>query len=274
MRWALQLASGLLVFFTAMGAFHLAEAQQAIINLPSADVTPKGQYFVMNESFVRPWDPGTNWKTTNFFTYGLTDKVELAITMFGAGLPKTDNLTLAIGGKAVIPFAQKALPNSELKLTLGYMVPVSLQGRGVGSYGYSHLSGRLPKFKTRLSAGVNAGTDQVFGRDVVCFIGGIEHPLTQELSAIAEYYSGTHDFAGGVLGLVYHNHRWDTVLVGGFRIPNNAASGQSGLVFEVGKFIGPKPHRPHAAHKPTPPFPYHRQVNGLTLLPDGLPSID
>ena len=262
--------SELILILAGLLSTPMAQAQQAIINLPSADVTPKGQVFFMNESFVRPWRPGTSWKTTNFFTYGLSDRTEFAITTFGAGLPKTDNFTLAIGGKTVQPLWAKRLPGKDLKLTLGYMLPISLQGRGVGSYGYTHLSGRVPKIKTRLTAGINAGTHQVFGRDVVCFIGGVEHPITPELNAIAEYYSGTHDFAGLVFGLVYHNHKWDAVLVGGYRIPNNPASGKAGLVFEVGKFLGPKPAVRHTKL----PFPYHRQVSGLTLLPEGLQAID
>jgi hypothetical protein len=124
------------------------------------------------------------------------------------------------------------------------MLPVSKQGRGVGYYGYTHLSGRLPKVNTRLTAGVTVGSDQIFERDIVAFSGGIEHPLTPELNAVLEYYSGTHAFAGGVLGLVYHNHRNDWVIVVGYRVPNNEASGNHGVIVELGKFIGPKPPRP------------------------------
>lgn len=237
---------GLPVLGAAILTFSLqAHAQQAIINLPSADLTPKGQYFVMNESFLRPWQPDASWKTTNFFTYGLSEKTELAVTTFNAGLPKTDSLTVAFGFKSVLPLLKERFPHREIKLTGGYMLPVSLQGRGVGSYGYSHLSGRLPKLKTRLTAGINAGTSQIFDRDVVCFMGGIEQPITKELQAIVEYYSGTHAFGGTVAGLVYHNHKYDVVVVSGWRIPNDERSGRPGLVFEIGKFIGKRAARVH-----------------------------
>ncbi|NCX94641.1 MAG: hypothetical protein EBX40_08195, partial [Gammaproteobacteria bacterium] len=102
-----------------------------------------------------------------------------------------------------------------------------------------------PKLKTRLTAGVNAGTQQIFDRDVVCFIGGIEQPITKELQAIVEYYSGTHAFAGTVVGLVYHNHKYDVVMVSGWRIPNNERTGRPGLVFEIGKFIGKRRAKDH-----------------------------
>jgi len=229
-----------------------AHAQQAIINLPSADLTPKGKLFFMNESFVRPYNSSrkpSEWKTTNFATYGLTDTTELAVTTFGAGLPKTDNFTVAVGAKSVIPLLQKRLKERELKFTVGYMLPISFQGRGVGSYGYSHISGRLPKLNTRLTAGVNAGTHQIFGRDTVNFIAGIEHPITPQLNVIAEYYSGTHDFAGLITGVIFHHHKSDVVAVAGFRFPANEQSGSSGFVFELGKFISLTPqakqHQPH-----------------------------
>ncbi|MBY0403591.1 MAG: hypothetical protein K2X66_06800, partial [Cyanobacteria bacterium] len=78
-------------------------------------------------------------------------------------------------------------------------------------------------------------------------IGGVEHPITPELTIIVEYYSGTHDFGGVIPGVVYHNHKLDAVFVAGFRIPNAKASGRPGFVFEMGKFIGPSPH--HATEK-------------------------
>jgi hypothetical protein len=211
----------------------------------------------MNESFVRPWAPKRSWKTTNFFTLGLSKQTELAITTFGAGLPKTDNFTVAFGFKSVFPLLKNRFPQQEFKLTGGYMVPVSMQGRGVGSYGYTHLSGRLPRLKTRLTAGVNAGTHQVFDRDVVTFVGGIEHPITSELQAVVEYYSGTHAFGGMVAGFVYHNHKYDVVLVGGWRVPNNLRSGQPGFIFELGKFIDLYARRPVPPHQ----HKHHEQLS-------------
>jgi hypothetical protein len=233
-----------------IGSFPLpGHTQQAIINLPSADLTPKGQVFIMNESYIRMWRPDRSWKATNFLTYGLNDTTELAITNFGVGAPKINNLTLAVGAKSVFQLWKKKYPRREIKLTVGAMVPVSLQGRGAGSYAYSHLSYRLPKINTRLTAGLNWGTAQIFDRDVFCFIGGIEHPITPELTVIVEYYSGTHDFGGVIPGVVYHNHKLDAVFVAGFRIPNARASGRPGFVFELGKFIGPSPHHQATAKK-------------------------
>lgn len=216
-----------------------AHAHQAIINLPSADLTPTGQYFLMNESYIRPWNPGASWKTTNFFAYGLNDFTELSVITYNAGLPETENFTVAYGFKSVVPVLKERYPLHEFKLTGGYMLPVSKQGLGVGSYGFAHVSGRLPRLRTRLTAGVTAGTRQIFDRDMVAFMGAVEQPLTRELSLVLEYYSGTHAFGGAVAGVVYHNHRYDWVLVGGWRIPNNEQSGEPGVVLEVGKFFGP-----------------------------------
>jgi hypothetical protein len=117
------------------------------------------------------------------------------------------------------------------------MLPISMQGNGVGSNFFSHLSFRLPKVKTRLTTGIATGTRQVYGRDTVCFIGGIEHPVNKELSIVLEYFSGTHDFAGIIPGLVYHNLKRDVVAVIAYRIPANSISGDSGFVFELGKYF-------------------------------------
>ena len=65
----------------------------------------------------------------------------------------------------------------------------------------------------------------------------IEHPVNKELSIVLEYFSGTHDFAGIIPGLVYHNLKRDVVAVVAYRIPANSISGDSGFVFELGKYF-------------------------------------
>ena len=191
----------------------------------------------MNESFVRMWGDDDHWSSTNFLTYGLNKNWELAITNYGLKSKNLDNLSLAFGAKHSKVLKDELKGFTEIKLSSGYMLPISLQGRGVGSNLFSHLSFRLPKLKTRLTTGIASGTSQVYGRDVVCFIGGIEHPITKELNIVLEYFSGTHDFAGIIPGFVYHNLKHDVVLVAAYRIPANNASGKHGFVFELGKYF-------------------------------------
>jgi hypothetical protein len=214
-----------------------ANAQQAIINLPSADITPKGKFFIMNESFVNPWTDSNKWKATNFFTYGINENFELALTNYGINSGDIDNLVFAPGFKYSKQLFKQNFSKNEFKITAGFLLPISFNGNGVGSNTFGHLSFRLPKTRTRLTLGANTGTEQIYGRDIFCFIGGIEHPITKEINLILEYYSGTHELAGLIPGIVYHNHKHDYVLVMGYRIPNNRESGEDGFVFELGKYF-------------------------------------
>ena len=68
------LGSWLLDSPTAMG-------QQAIVTLPSADLTDKGTLFAMNESQLRAWGREPMWNATFFLTYGLGYHTELAATI-------------------------------------------------------------------------------------------------------------------------------------------------------------------------------------------------
>ena len=226
----------LLCFSFVLSVSVPLNAQQAIINLPSADITPKNKLFIMNESFVKMWGTDGHWSSTNFITYGLNENWELAITNYGLKSDNLNNLSLAFGAKHSKRISSIKILD-DVKITSGYMLPISMQGNGVGSNFFSHLSFRLPKVKTRLTTGIATGTRQVYGRDTVCFIGGIEHPINKELNIVLEYFSGTHDFAGIIPGLVYHNLKRDVVAVVAYRIPANSISGDSGFVFELGKYF-------------------------------------
>lgn len=210
-----------------------AYGQQAIINLPSADVTPEGKHFLMNESFL---DPGV-WNSVNFYTYGVTDGTEIAVTLYDLGKPARDSLAVALGYKSQFVLAEDGEFLKDVKLTHGLMLPVNLRGDGVGIYGYGHASARLQATNTRVTAGVAAGSSQLFGKPTVCALMGIEQPLNSEVQIIAEWYSGSHDFGNLITGVVYHNHEYDFVIVGGYKFPNNYNVTKNGIVLEFGGFF-------------------------------------
>ena len=76
--------------------FTIAYAQQAIVNMPSADITPKGKHFLMHETQTRAWNPGRYWLATNFYAYGIGRDTELALTSYNAGSPKSPVFQLAL----------------------------------------------------------------------------------------------------------------------------------------------------------------------------------
>lgn len=203
-------------------------AQQTLFNVPSADVLEKGQVFVQHESQF-----STNFGLhTEYASYGIGKHTELDLTLFGVGTRNVSNETLGLGFKTVLPIHEK----SETKITFGNIIPISLRGNGVGGYAYSHLSTRLPKLKTRLTSGVLVGTTTLFGRDFVCYIAGVEQPITKRFSIVMDYHSGKHANGFLIPGFSYNLGK-NVVLWAGYQIPNNKANGDDGFVVEISRIF-------------------------------------
>lgn len=222
-----------------------AHAQQAIISMPAADITPEGTFFVMHETQTRFWER-PYWNTTHFLTYGVGHNTELAATLFNVGIPSTGNATLALGAKSYIPFFERELPRSELRLNLGAMALISLDNQGVGAWVYGLTSFRLPVLRTRLGAGFSYATPQLYEATALSVMLSIEQPIPgiRGLSLVGEWFSGSHDLSNLIVGLTYHpNPRWIFVL--GWKVPTRDQHmhvNEQALVAEVGLFL-PLPGR-------------------------------
>ncbi len=204
-----------------------ALAQQTLFNVPSADVTEKGMIFVQHEAqFSNRFG-----LFTEYGAYGLGKYTELDLTLFGVGTKSVRNEVLGVGFKTSLPLHEK----SETKLTFGSLLPISLQGHGVGGYAYSHLSTRIPKIKTRITSGVFVGTTTLFGRDFVSFIGGIEHPVTKKFNIVMDWYSGKHSNGFFIPGFSYTFKPF--TLWAGYQIHNDRANGRNGFVIELSKIF-------------------------------------
>lgn len=216
-------------------------AQQAIVSLPSADITPKHELFVMQESQIRPFGNKPYWNTTNFYCFGLGYHTELAITTFNLGVPGTGNVSVGQGFKTSLPILTGLLPTSEVTVTFGAMALFSISRFEVGHWVYAHLSGRLPVTRTRLTVGYSHGSRHLFERhNVSSFMAAIEQPLgTDKLNLVAEWFSGEHDLGNFIWGLVFHpNHHWIFVL--GHKVPTSGpvfGKDKMAMVTEVGLFF-------------------------------------
>lgn len=212
-------------------------AQQTVFNVPSADVTPEKCLFLQHESQFRPYGPDAFWLGTHYTAYGVGHNTELDATLFNVGAPSTNNISLGLGFKSAIPVPvlKEKFPEREIKFTVGSEVLVSLDGNGVGNWSYAHLSGRVPKTNTRLTAGVSVGTKQVFGKNDVSFIGAIEQPVTEKLNIIADWYSGSDTYAGFLIAGFSYKLPKDVNLYAGYQIPNSPEAGEHGFVIEVSK---------------------------------------
>lgn len=205
-----------------------SSAQQTIFNVPSADITDKGKIFLQHESqFSNKFG-----LFTNYSAIGIRKNTELNLTLFGVGTNNVNNEVLGIGFKTTLPIHKK----NETKITFGNLIPISLRGKGVGGYTYSHLSTRIPKLKTRLTSGIFIGTTTLFDRDFICYIGGLEQPITKKLSLIMDYYSGKHSSGFFIPGFSYVLNP-DLTIYSGYQIRNNKNNGKNGFVIELAKFL-------------------------------------
>ncbi|MDX1918668.1 MAG: hypothetical protein SFT81_05965 [Candidatus Caenarcaniphilales bacterium] len=189
--------------------------------MPNADITHKGESTLTFESQIKTQKAGSD--NFAFYTYGVGYDTELALSAYNVSIPRTSDLVIAPGFKTSKQLFKKTFPEREIKFTFGTMVPVSLQGEGVGVFTYGHMSYRIPKLNTRLTAGVNYGTKQLFGREQVSAIAAIEQPITKKLTLVIDWFSGKHNFAALAAGLQY-NFNEKTAIVVAYKIPNDFRS--------------------------------------------------
>lgn len=216
-----------------------ATAQQTIFNVPSADVTEKGHVFVQQEAQFRGWNPDAFFNGTSYVAAGVGHNTELTTTLFNVGAPDTASMTIGAGFKSAIPIPglKEKFPAREFKFTIGSEMLFGLEGNGVGNWTYAHLSGRVPKLNTRLTAGVSYGGRQVFGVDNVSFIGGVEQPVTKKLTLIMDWYSGSEHFSGFLIPGCSYAFPHNVTLYTGYQIPNTPNNGVSGPVIELAKIF-------------------------------------
>lgn len=222
----------LTLFFTYFIFPKSSQAQQLIISIPNADITPNNEYVFTGESQLKiEKESGT--ENFMFGTYGVGYCTELALSAYNMKIPQSSvNPSVAPGFKTSLQIFREKLDKRQVKLTGGQMIPVSLSGEGIGSWTYGHLSFRLPVLNTRLTGGANYGTVQIFARNQFSFLGGVEQPLTEKLMFVADWVSGTHQFAALAAGLQGHINR-DTALVAAYKLPNNTRSGEKAIIFEI-----------------------------------------
>jgi hypothetical protein len=229
-----------------LATLNPTNAQSLIAGIPNASVAHKGHFEMTHESQFNWWEGDLKWTSFNFWCYGVNDRTELTVTFNNLAVPGSGNLTAGVGFKHLIPLLPDH-PKRELKLTVGTNALLSLQGRGAGFWSYSHLSGRLPVLRTRLTAGASYGTEQAFGfryskpdfagrselRPLrpLTFIGGIEQPLVGPVSLIADWFSGTHDLAALITALQVDTHK--VTYIAGYKRANNRNSGVNALIIEV-----------------------------------------
>ena len=104
-----------------------------------------------------------------------------------------------------------------------------------GNWMYAILNTEIPRLKTRITGGLSDGTKVLFGERANGFLGGVEQPLSKRWTFQADWFSGHHELAYWIPGVVYRfRERWMISL--GFQIPNRQTHGSRAVVFELTRF--------------------------------------
>lgn len=220
-------------------SFAPSFAVQTVFNVPSADVTEKGHVFVQQEAQFRGWNPDAFFNGTTFIDYGIGHNTDVGVTLFNVGAPATQNISMGVGFKSAIPIPglKEKFPEREFKFTVGSNILIGLEGNDVGNWTYAHLSGRVPKANTRLTAGLSYGTKQAFGINHTCFIAAVEQPITKKLNLLADWYSGNEHWSGFLITGFSYALPKNTTIYAGYQIPNSPQNGVSGFVIEIAKIF-------------------------------------
>lgn len=229
----------LIIIFFFYVSNTTANATQTIFNVPSADVTEKDHIFLQQEVQTTPWITDDAFFSTTYAAVGVGHNTEIDATLFNVGSPATQNISMGFGFKSAIPIPvlKEKFPKREFKFTLGSNMLLGLEGNGVGNWTYAHLSGRVPKVNTRLTAGLSYGTRQVFGENTFAFIAGVEQPVTKKFSIIGDWYSGDEHWAGYLITGFSYALTKNTTLYAGYQIPNDPKVGAPGFVLQLAKIF-------------------------------------
>lgn len=226
-----------ILFFVLNTASALAE--QTVFNVPNADVTEKGHVFLQEEAQFRGWNPDAFLVNTAYVATGVGHNTEACTTLYNVGAPDFGLMTLGVGFKSAIPIPglKEKFPKQEFKVIVGSEVLIGLEGNDVGNWTYVELSGRLPKINTRLTAGVDYGSRQLFGVNRGSFLAAVEQPITKNFGVQADWFSGSEHFAGFLIAGGYYKLPKNTTLYVGYQIPNSERTGISGFCIELGKMF-------------------------------------
>jgi hypothetical protein len=176
--------------------FTTANAQQTIVNVPSADVLDKGKIYLELDAAYK-----FSKKTTNalnrFSSFvprvvvGIGNKTEIGLNVIGNVQPGTDSTIL-------VPTVKTKLYNKETwSVTAGdhVYIPVKNRGYKIGNYVYLQASKTI-NGKTRFTFGGYHTSKNVFAnaqRAGGQF--GFEHSVNSKFSIGADWLTGKH--AGG-----------------------------------------------------------------------------
>ena len=224
----------LLFAFLTASAF-VSSAQQAVFNMPNADVLERGKIYVELDAAFKANDQTALRKFSSFvprFVVGVGGDVEIGLNVTGNFNPGADSTTLVPNVKW--RFYRNEKNGVALYAGTHLFIPVRRRAYKFGAYSYVAAAKTINK--TRLTAGAFLASKNVFAPQAVRGGGqfAVEQTVNEKLTFAADWYTGRH--ANGYLtpGVIYKPHPRVTTYWS-YSIGNSAASrGNHYFLFEIG----------------------------------------
>ena len=225
--------SGLFISLILLYQNQTVLAQQSIINVPSSEVLPAREIIFKESNRFRPYTPGKFAALTPSLTIGSGFGTELS----GGVSTSLDGNTLVRGD-----FAAKKVffIGSSSRFTAGVRLnPYLTEVTAPDTFVYSHLSTRIQKTKTSITAGVYVASKKDYLPDKTGALLGIEQVIiANKLRVVADWISRNESY--GTLGAGFKYRPFPTVSITSAVLIPNGTKGKLGFNLSISKFIAYK----------------------------------
>ena len=179
-------------------------AQQAIFNIPSADILDKGKVYVELDAAFKIKSEDALQKFSSFVprvVVGTGGNVEVGLNITGNIQPGTDATTLV----PTVKWRFYQNKKKDLALFAGnhFFIPVRNRSYKFGTYTYAAIAKTINK--TRLTAGAYAFSKNVVAPRASRAGGqfGVEHNVNSKLTLAADWLTGRHSNGYFTPGIIY-----------------------------------------------------------------------
>lgn len=209
------------------------EAQQTIINVPSSEVLPVGEIILKDSNRFRPFSPDEFVSITPSVTAGVGHGIEAS-----GGVATSINDGVRVRGDVSVK--KVTFITGSTRFTVGMRVsPYLSESSGPDNFTYAHISQRIRKTKTSLTAGMYVAGNKQFLPDRPGVVLGLDQVLIgNKLRLVVDWISRNESYGVLGAGLKYRPTRTISI-TGAALIPNGDESNLAFLV-SISKYVSLK----------------------------------
>ncbi|MCX6869008.1 MAG: hypothetical protein NTY84_00060 [Verrucomicrobia bacterium] len=218
------------VFLILFGGAFSAQGQQNLFNVPSSDITQKGEWF-----FQEQLNLNSTGVSNTTFDYGLGNNWEVGVNLLGLDLYHHT-------GEVIDPMPlinlQKRFDINEswgvgIGTQLGALTPIHHDETRFSTFNYVNNQFRLGHWGKVFGGAYFANDTYSGSKNQVNFMAGIEIPIWEnKLHFQADYINGQAPMSVSVIGFViFLPHRWNISV--GAQVPAINSHNECGFVLEL-----------------------------------------